>query len=52
LGGLAVEAVSNALGLTDKTTDALNATLADAVPPTAEQLLALKTKTADQQFAL
>ena len=50
LAGLAIEAAGNALGLADKTTDALKATLAGTVPPTADQLLALKT--ADQQFAL
>jgi hypothetical protein len=47
LGGMAVEAASNALGLTDKTTDALKQALGGATP---EQMLALKQ--ADQAFAL
>lgn len=47
LGGLAVEAAANALGLTDKTTDALKTAVSGATP---EQLLALKQ--ADQAFAL
>jgi hypothetical protein len=47
LGGMAVEAAANALGLTEKTTDALKTAIAGATP---EQMLALKT--ADQNFAL
>jgi len=47
LGGLAVEAASNALGLGTKTTEALKSAIAGATP---EQMLALKT--ADQNFAL
>lgn len=47
LGGLAVEAASNALGLGEKTTDALKAAIGGATP---EQMLALKQ--ADQEFAL
>lgn len=47
LGGLAVEAASNALGLSTKTTDALKQALGGATP---EQMLALKQ--ADQTFAL
>jgi hypothetical protein len=44
---MAVEAAANALGLTEKTTDALKTAIAGATP---EQMLALKT--ADQNFAL
>lgn len=47
LGGLAVEAAANALGLGAKTTDALKSALSGATP---EQMLALKK--ADQDFAL
>lgn len=47
LGGLAVEAAANALGLTSKTTDAVKAAISGATP---EQLLALKN--ADQEFQL
>jgi hypothetical protein len=47
LGGLAVEAASNALGLSDKTTDALKQAISGATP---DQMLALKK--ADQDFAL
>lgn len=47
LGGLAVEAVAGALGLSDKTTDAVKAAISGATP---EQLLAVKQ--ADQAFAL
>jgi len=47
LGGMAVSAVANALGLTDKTTDAIKQAIGGATP---EQLLALKQ--ADQAFAL
>jgi len=47
LGGMAVSAVANALGLTDKTTDAIKQAIGGATP---EQLLALKQ--ADQGFAL
>lgn len=47
LGGLAVEAAANALGLSDKTIDAVKTAIGGATP---EQLLALKE--ADQQFAL
>jgi hypothetical protein len=47
LGGLAVEAATSALGLSDKTTGALKAALGGA---TAEQMLALKK--ADQDFAV
>lgn len=47
LGGMAVEAAASALGLTDKTVDAVKAAIAGATP---EQLLALKN--ADQGFAL
>jgi len=46
LGGLAVEAVAGALGVSEKTTDAVKAAISGATP---EQLLALKQ--ADQQFA-
>jgi hypothetical protein len=47
LGGMAVEAATSALGLSDKTTSALKQALSGATP---EQMLALKQ--ADQQFAL
>lgn len=47
LGGLAVEAATTALGLTEKTTGALKAALAGATP---ESMLALKK--ADQDFAV
>lgn len=47
LGGLAVEAASNALGLSDKTTDSLKAAIAGATP---DQMLALKK--ADQDFQI
>jgi hypothetical protein len=47
LGGLAVEAAATALGLSDKTVDAVKSAIGGATP---EQMLALKT--ADQQFAL
>lgn len=47
LGGMAVEAAANALGLSSKTTDGLKQALSGATP---EQMLALKT--ADQDFAL
>lgn len=47
LGGLAVEAAANALGVSDKTADSLKQALAGVTP---DQMLALKN--ADQQFAL
>lgn len=47
LGGMAVEAAANALGLTDKTTDAIKNALGGATP---EQMLALKQ--ADQAFSV
>lgn len=47
LGGLAVEAAANALGISEKTTDAVKQALSGATP---EQMLALKK--ADQDFAL
>lgn len=47
LGGMAVEAAANALGLTDKTTDAIKTAISWATP---EQMLALKE--ADQSFSL
>lgn len=47
LGGMAVEAVAGALGLSDKTEKAIKAAITGATP---EQMLALKL--ADQQFAL
>ena len=47
LGGLAVQAASDALGLSDKTLAAVQSAIAGATP---EQMLALKT--ADQGFAL
>lgn len=47
LGGMAVEAAANALGIQEKTTDALKSALAGVTP---DQMLALKK--ADQDFAL
>lgn len=47
LGGLAVEAATQALGIGEKTTEALKQAIAGATP---EQMLALKQ--ADQAFAL
>lgn len=47
LGGMAVEAAANALGLSDKTVEAVKTAISGATP---EQLLALKQ--ADQDFAL
>lgn len=47
LGGLAVSAIADALGLSEKTTEAIKAAVSGASP---EQLLALKK--ADQEFAL
>ena len=47
LGGMAVTAAANALGLGEKTTDAIKAAITGATP---EQLLALKE--ADQNFEL
>jgi hypothetical protein len=47
LGGMAVEAAANALGLSDKTTDAVKQALSGATP---EQMLALKN--ADNAFSL
>lgn len=47
LGGMAVEAAANALGLSDKTVEAVKGALSGATP---EQMLALKK--ADQEFAL
>ena len=47
LGGMAVEAAANALGVSDKTADAVKAAISGATP---EQLQALKK--ADQDFAL
>lgn len=47
LGGMAVEAAANALGVSDKTADAVKAAISGATP---EQMLALKK--ADQDFAL
>lgn len=47
LGGMAVEAAANALGLSDKTVDAVKTAIGGASP---EQLLALKQ--ADQDFAV
>lgn len=46
LGGMAVEAAANALGLSDKTVDAVKQAISGATP---EQMLALKK--ADQDFA-
>ena len=47
LGGMAVEAAANALGISEKTTDAVKQALSGVTP---EQMLALKN--ADQAFAL
>lgn len=47
LGGMAVEAAANALGLSDKTVDAVKQAISGATP---EQMLALKK--ADQDFAV
>lgn len=47
LGGMAVEAAANALGLSDKTADAVKQAISGATP---EQMLALKR--ADQDFAI
>lgn len=47
LGGMAVEAAANALGISEKTTDAVKQALSGVTP---EQMLALKQ--ADQNFAL
>lgn len=47
LGGMAVEAAASALGVSDKTTDAVKQALAGVTP---DQMLALKK--ADQDFAL
>lgn len=47
LGGMAVEAAANALGVSDKTTDSIKQALSGATP---EQMLALKK--ADQDFSL
>lgn len=47
LGGMAVEAAASALGLSEKTTDAVKQAISGATP---EQMLALKQ--ADQEFAL
>lgn len=47
LGGMAIEAAANALGISEKTTDAVKQALSGATP---EQMLALKS--ADQSFAL
>ena len=47
LGGMAVEAIAGALGLSDKTQDAVKQALSGATP---EQMLALKT--ADQAFSV
>ncbi len=47
LGGMAVEAAANALGLSDKTVGAVKQAISGATP---EQMLALKK--ADQDFAL
>lgn len=47
LGGMAVEAAATALGVSDKTTDALKQALSGVTP---EQMLSLKQ--ADQAFAL
>lgn len=46
LGGMAVEAAANAMGIGEKTTDAIKAAICGATP---EQMLALKK--ADQDFA-
>lgn len=47
LGGLAVDAAANALGLSEKTTDAVRQAVSGATP---DQMLAIKK--ADQDFAL
>lgn len=47
LGGMAVEAAANALGLNEKTVESVKAALSGVTP---EQMLALKK--ADQEFAL
>lgn len=47
LGGMAVEAAAGALGLSDKTAEAVKAAISGATP---EQMLALKQ--ADQQFSV
>jgi hypothetical protein len=47
LGGMAVEAAANALGISEKTTDAVKAAISGVTP---EQMLALKK--ADQDFSL
>jgi hypothetical protein len=47
LGGMAAEAVASALGLADKTTDAIKQAIAGVTP---DQMMALKK--ADQQFQL
>lgn len=47
LGGLAVEAVANAMGVSEKTADAVKQAISGATP---EQMLALKK--ADQDFAI
>ena len=47
LGPMAVAAIADSFGLTDKTTDAIKQAISGATP---EQMLALKT--ADQNFAL
>lgn len=47
LGGLAIEAAANALGVSDKTADAVRQAVQGVTP---EQMLALKQ--ADQQFAM
>lgn len=47
LGGMAIEAAANALGLSDKTADAVKTAISGATP---EQMLTLKK--ADQDFAL
>ena len=47
LGGMAVEAAANAMGISSKTADAVKQALSGATP---EQMLALKT--ADQAFAM
>lgn len=47
LGGMAVEAAANALGLSDKTVDAVKTAISGATP---EQMLTLKK--ADQDFAV
>lgn len=47
LGGMAVEAAANALGISEKTTDAVKQALSGVTP---DQMLALKK--ADQEFAL